>query len=253
MLTCSRGWDSLPQSDCPGICWRLQQNDDVSWLFCHGNDGAAKYLGEVFGDRMKILALVPPREKCQPVYFVSRAQTVIKIQSDIINARKGQDWAARGIQHTQPSWGWHLGSCELLAGTQHGGTWQQGPGTWRPSHRMEIYVALLLLPKEERCRFLSGRPPWLISVADMWLFFNFSANVHRKRRGVEGRRCACLLSLLFCVGLPRTKGMSPSRQAHCPYASWGPWGHMASKWQRWEFYPRSALPSLYSFLRTTHL
>lgn len=65
-------------------------------------------MGEVVGDRIKILALVPPGEKCQPVYSVSRAQTMIRIQSDIINARKGQDGACRGMACPQPSGGWHL-------------------------------------------------------------------------------------------------------------------------------------------------
>lgn len=68
-----------------------------------GGGWTGQYLGKAFGDRIKILALVPPREKCQPVYFVSRAQTVIKIQSDIINTRKGQDGAGDGIAHTQPN------------------------------------------------------------------------------------------------------------------------------------------------------
>ena len=58
----------------------------------------------MLGDRIKILTLVPPREVCQPVYFVSRAQTVIEIQSDIINTRKGQGQAGGGIKHTQPCW-----------------------------------------------------------------------------------------------------------------------------------------------------
>ena len=44
----------------------------------------------MFGDGIKILALVPLRERYHPLYFVSRAQTMIKIQADIINTSKGQ-------------------------------------------------------------------------------------------------------------------------------------------------------------------
>lgn len=89
-----------------------------------------------------------------------------------------------------------------------GGTWQ-GPGIRRPSHRMEVHVALLLLPKEEKCYFLSGCSSWLISVLGMWLFFNFFANIRRKKRGVEGGRCWCLLSLYFVQALPGLKGCPP--------------------------------------------
>lgn len=67
----------------------------------------------MFGDRIRILAVMHPREECQPVYFVSRAQTVIKIQSDIINTRKGQAWAACGIERTQPSRAWRLVNSKL--------------------------------------------------------------------------------------------------------------------------------------------
>ena len=112
-LTCHQGCDlCLKVSDLRfhGCC---NKRDVVLAILSWGWWGRA-----VFGDRIRILALRPPREKCQPVYFVSRAQTVIKIQSNIINTRKGQDWAGCGIEHTQPSWGWHLVNSKLWAGTR---------------------------------------------------------------------------------------------------------------------------------------
>lgn len=33
---------------------------------------------------------------------------MIRIQSDIVNTRKGQDGDGRGIRRTQPRWEWHL-------------------------------------------------------------------------------------------------------------------------------------------------
>lgn len=84
---------------------------------------------------------------------------MIKIQADIINTRKGQDWAGRRTEHTQPSRDWVLGKLQLLFGTGTGGS---GEGTWwgaalgkAPSHTLVAHVALLLLLKEE-WHFLSS-------------------------------------------------------------------------------------------------
>lgn len=87
------------------VCWLTHLKGHCAPVVWPWGGRAGWYLGEVFGDRIKILALVPSREKCQPVYFVSRAQTAIRIQSDIINTRKGQGWAGHGIEHTQPGAG----------------------------------------------------------------------------------------------------------------------------------------------------
>lgn len=43
-------------------------------------------------------------------------------------------------------------------------------------------------------------------VLGMGLFFNISANIRRKRRGMEGGRCSGLLSLYFMQALPGLKG-----------------------------------------------
>lgn len=153
-LTCHRDGDLAPQRYRPEVCWLPQQKRRrvlavLSWTW---RDGV------VFGDRLRVLARMPPRETCQPVYFVSRAQTVIRSQFDIINTRKGQHWAGCGTEHT------HTAELDLARGqpqtssgypVQGGGTWQ-GPGRRRPSHRTEVRVSLLLLPKEEKCHFLSG-------------------------------------------------------------------------------------------------
>lgn len=133
-----------PEVTISGSAGYCNKRDTVSWLFCHGGSGAG--LGGVFGDRIKILALVPPREKGQPVYFVSRTQTVIKIQSDIINTRKGQGWAGHRIEHTQPSRGWHLVNSKLFTGKQHGAGNLARPGHLAPqsqnggSHCSVVFV-----------------------------------------------------------------------------------------------------------------
>lgn len=99
---------------------------------------------DVFADRIKILALVPPKEKYQPLYFVSRAQTMIKIQPDITNTRKGQDWAGRRAEHRLPSWGWYLvnSNFELAEGDLA-----------RPWHTVPTTEQWLMWPC---CHFLSG-------------------------------------------------------------------------------------------------
>lgn len=117
--------------------------------------------------------------------------SVIKIRSDIINTRKGQGWAGYGIRRTQPHWGWPWVSSDFQWGGR--GT-QQTQAHSTPSQRMKVHLALLLLLKEEKCHFLSSGSSWLISEIGMWLFCNFSANIHRKRRGAAGRRCEYLLS-----------------------------------------------------------
>lgn len=161
---------SLHRSYWPRICCRMQQKRHC--VLAVLSLGQGSIWEKCLETRIKILALVPPREVCQPVYFVSRAQTVIKIRSDIINTRKGQGWAGK------------LGAGGLSQTQAHS----------TPSQRTEIHIALLLLLKEEKCHFLSSGSSWLISEVGMWLFCNFSANTHRKRRGAEGMRYECLLS-----------------------------------------------------------
>jgi hypothetical protein len=65
--------------------------------FAMGVVGQESFWEKCLETGLKSWHLCLPREKCQPVYFVSRAQTVIKIQSDIINTRKGQGWAGHRI------------------------------------------------------------------------------------------------------------------------------------------------------------
>ena len=81
-----------------------------------------------------------------------------------------------------------------------------------PSQRTGIHMALLLLLKEEKCHFLSSGSSWLISEVGMWLFCNFSANIHRKRRGAEGRRYECLLSSYSVHAFPGVDRTSPLPQ-----------------------------------------
>lgn len=60
---------------------------------------------------------------------------MIKIQSDIVNTRKGQDGDGRGIRRTQPRWEWHLViscfRCHTVRGDGLGG----GLGVGCPSPR----------------------------------------------------------------------------------------------------------------------
>ena len=118
---------SLHKSYWPRICCRLQQKRHC--VLAVLSLGQGSIWEKCLETRIKILALVPLREVCQPVYFVSRAQTVIKIRSDIINTINGQGWAGYGIRRTQPHWGWHWVSSRLSAGGK--GT-QPDPGTQHP-------------------------------------------------------------------------------------------------------------------------
>ena len=238
------------QSYWPRICCRLQQKRLCVLAVLSLGQGSIweKYLET----RIKILALVPPREVCQPLYFMSRAQTVIKIRSDIINTRKGQGWAGYGIRRTQPHWGWPWVSSDFQWGA---GGLSQTQAHSTPSQRMKVHLALLLLLKEEKCHFLSSGSSWLISEVGMWLFCNFSANIHRKRRGAAGRRCEYLLSsysVHVFPGVDRTFPY-PRPMASAPESQVS---HMASKWQRWDFVPgqQNSKACLFFFfpLKATH-
>ena len=59
----------------------------------------------------------------------------------------------------------------------------------------------------------------------MWLFCNFSANIHRKRRGAEGGRCECLLSLYSVQAFSVLKGRLPHPKPMAHSAAEGPKSH----------------------------
>lgn len=159
------------------------------------------------GDRIKILALVPPGETCQPVYFVSRAQTMIKIQSDIVNTRKGQDGDGRGIRRTQPSWGWHLvNSNFLLPHNAGGGDLAHGA---QPQNRLTWC-----------CCFCPRRRNAIFSVVVLhslvWLACGYSVTslqIFREREGEGKAGGVNFTELLFGAG--GMGGLSPHYQAHC--------------------------------------
>lgn len=80
-----------------------------------------------------------------------------------IGHHKCQKRSGRGLSRMacpQPSWGWHLVNSNFSLPHSTEGGLGKGPahGACR-SHRAEAHVALLLLPKEEKCHFLSSASP----------------------------------------------------------------------------------------------
>lgn len=170
---------------------------------------------------------------CQPVYFVSRAQTVIKIQSDIINTRKGQDCAGCGIKHTQPCWGWHPVNSKLSAGTQCRGKRVGGldqaqalgtPATeWRFTRlcffcwrrRNAIFSVVVLL--DSLVKLACG-------------YFVTSLQIFIEREGEWKAEVLMFAEFVFSAGLPMIQGTSPSAQVHRPqsngasHVTWPPSG-----------------------------
>lgn len=116
----------------------------------------------------------------------------------------------------------------VRGGWVRGRTWRRVP---QPQNRL---TWLCCFCRRRRNAIFSAVILLDSSVVGMWLFCNFSANIHRKRRGVEGGRCSCFLSSYFVQrgweDCPLTPGPPPIGQPR-DLRSHG------QQWQRWEFHP----------------